>query len=42
MGMMMGYPEVFEKLQAEGDTTVPARLVKYMTSYNFSFNIIEP
>jgi len=42
MGMMMGYPDVLDQLQAEGDTTVPARLVKYMVSYDFGFNIIEP
>ena len=42
VGMMMGNPEAFEKLQAEGDATVPVRLVKYMTSYNFNFNIVEP
>lgn len=42
MGMMMGNQEVFEKLKVEGDATVPVRLVKYMTSYDFGFNIIEP
>jgi len=42
MGMMMGNQDVFENIQAEGDATVPARLVKYMTAYDFGFNIIEP
>ena len=42
MGMMMGYKEVFQNIRTEGDATVPVRLVKYMTQYNFAFNIIEP
>ncbi len=42
MGMMMGNKEVFEKVQTEGDATVPVRLVKYMKAYDFNFNIIEP
>ena len=42
MGMMMGNQDVFGKIQAEGDATVPTRLVKYMTAYDFNFNIIEP
>lgn len=42
MGMMMGYKEVFNSIHTEGDASVPIRLVKYMTSYNFNFNIIEP
>ena len=42
MGMMMGFQEAFQNLQTEGDATVPARLVKYMTAYDFGFNIIEP
>ena len=42
MGMMMGNQEVFQNLHTEGDATVPARLVKYMTAYDFGFNIIEP
>lgn len=42
MGMMMGSKDVFAALQPEGDATVPARLVKYMTPYSPTFNIIEP
>ena len=42
MGMMMGNQEVFGNIRAEGDATVPVRLVKYMTAYDFNFNIIEP
>ena len=42
MGMMMGNQDVFGALKPEGDGTVPVRLVKYMTAYNFGFNIIEP
>ena len=42
MGMMMGRQDVFENVETEGDATVPVRLVKYMTAFNFDFNIIEP
>ena len=42
MGMMMGNQEVFGNIRTEGDATVPVRLVKYMTAYDFNFNIIEP
>ena len=31
-----------KNVETEGDATVPVRLVKYMTAFNFDFNIIEP
>ena len=40
--MISGDREVFGQLEAEGDATVPERLVKYMTPSPRNFNIIEP
>jgi alkyl sulfatase BDS1-like metallo-beta-lactamase superfamily hydrolase len=40
--MISGDREVFDQLEAEGDATVPERLVKYMTPSPRNFNIIEP
>lgn len=42
MGMMMGNAQALANIHSEGDDTVPGRLVKYMTTYDFNFNIIEP
>ena len=42
LGMMMGNKEVFAALQPEGDATVPVRLVKYITPFAQTFNIVEP
>ena len=42
MALMNGNTEVIEKMNIEGDATVPARLVKSMSPINRNFNIIEP
>ena len=42
MGLMMGMKEVLQRISVEGDKTVPARLIKYMTPFTTDFNIIEP
>lgn len=42
MALMNGNMEVIEKMKIEGDATVPARLVKYMSPINRNLNIIEP
>ncbi len=42
LSMISGDQEVYASLQTEGDASVPARLVKYMTPASRSFNIIEP
>ena len=42
LGLMTGNTAVLEKMQIEGDTTVPLRLIKYMSPINNTFNIIEP
>ena len=43
LGLMSGRMEVLENIKVTGDETVPARLVKYMTTtMNNAFNIIEP
>ena len=42
LALMNGNTDVTAKMQIEGDDTVPARLVKYMTPINRNFNIIEP
>ena len=39
---MNGNTDVLDKMQIEGDATVPLRLVKYMSPINRNFNIIEP
>jgi len=42
LGMMMGNKDVMGAVTIEGDETVPARLVKYMTPFAQTFNIVEP
>ena len=42
LGMMMGNSEVFAAITTEGDASVPARLVKYLTPFAQTFNIVEP
>ena len=42
MGLMMVNKEVLQRISAEGDKTVPVRLIKYMTPFKADFNIIEP
>ena len=42
MGLMMVNKEVLQRISAEGDKTVPVRLIKYMTPFKTDFNIIEP
>jgi len=42
MGLMIGRKEVLKLVKAEGDATVPVRLIKYMTPFTSDFNIIEP
>ena len=42
LALMNGNTDVLDKMQIEGDATVPLRLVKYMSPINRNFNIIEP
>jgi alkyl sulfatase BDS1-like metallo-beta-lactamase superfamily hydrolase len=42
MGLMTGRKEALKLIKAEGDATVPVRLIKYMTPFTSEFNIIEP
>ena len=42
LALMNGNADVIAKMTVEGDDTVPARLVKYMSPINRNFNIIEP
>lgn len=42
LGLMMGNKDVIAALTPEGDATVPVRLVKYMTPFVQTFNIVEP
>ena len=42
LALMNGNLDVTAKMKIEGDETVPARLVKYMSPINRNFNIIEP
>ena len=42
LALMNGNLDVTAQMKIEGDDTVPARLVKYMTPINRNFNIIEP
>ncbi|MBR4908635.1 MAG: MBL fold metallo-hydrolase [Acidaminococcaceae bacterium] len=42
LGLMSGRKEVMKLITAEGDATVPVRLVKYMTPFKSDFNIVEP
>ena len=42
LGMMMGNSDVFSNLTVEGDASIPVRLVKYLTPFSPTFNIVEP
>lgn len=42
LGMMAGNEQMMGALAPEGDATVPTRLIKYMTAFAPTFNIIEP
>ena len=42
LGMMMGNAEALKTITLEGDATVPVRLVKYLTPFAQTFNIVEP
>ena len=42
LGLMSGRKEVMKLITAEGDATIPVRLVKYMTLFKSDFNIVEP
>ena len=42
LSLVSGDQEIIDQLETEGDGTVPARLVKYMTESPRNFNIIEP
>ena len=42
LALMNGNMDVTANMKIDGDDTVPARLVKYMTPINRNFNIIEP
>ena len=42
LGLMMGNEEAVAAITVEGDETVPSRLVKYMTPFAQTFNIVEP
>lgn len=42
LGMMMGNQDVFAAVKIEGDASVPGRLVKYITPFQQTFNIVEP
>ncbi len=42
LALMMGNTGIVTKMTAEGDETVPVRMVQYMKPVNRSFNIIEP
>ena len=39
---MLGDKDAIQDMSITGDTSVPERLVKYMTSFTMDFNIIEP
>jgi alkyl sulfatase BDS1-like metallo-beta-lactamase superfamily hydrolase len=42
LGMTFGKEEAIRSVSAEGDPTVVRRLLKYMTPFPLTFNIIEP
>ena len=42
LALMNGNMDVSANMKIDGDETVPARMVKYMTPINRNFNIIEP
>ena len=42
LGMMMGNKDVFGAVAMEGDVSVPVRLVKYITPFAQTFNVVEP
>lgn len=42
LGLMMGSKDAIAAVRADGDSTAPVRLVKYMTPFSQTFNIVEP
>ena len=42
LGLMMGNADAGDGITVEGDETVPARLVRYMTPFAQTFDIVEP
>ncbi len=42
LGLMMGNRDVIAAMRVEGDSTAPIRLVKYMTAFAQTFNVVEP
>ena len=42
LGLMMGSKDAIDAVRADGDSTAPVRLVKYMTPFSQTFNIVEP
>jgi alkyl sulfatase BDS1-like metallo-beta-lactamase superfamily hydrolase len=42
LGLMMGNKDAADAIAVEGDETVPARLVRYITPFAQTFNIVEP
>jgi alkyl sulfatase BDS1-like metallo-beta-lactamase superfamily hydrolase len=42
LALINGNTDVIANMTVEGDDTVPARLVKYISPINRNFNIIEP
>ena len=42
LGLMMGSEEVMAAVHVDGDSTAPVRLVKYITPFSQTFNIVEP
>ena len=42
LGLMMGSKDAIAAVRADGDSTAPVRLVKYITPFSQTFNIVEP
>ena len=42
LGLMMGSEEAVAAVHVDGDSTAPVRLVKYITPFSQTFNIVEP
>jgi alkyl sulfatase BDS1-like metallo-beta-lactamase superfamily hydrolase len=42
LGLMTGSPEVIQKVACEGDRGALVRLLKYMTVFEATFNVVEP
>ena len=42
LGLMMGSGEAMAAVHVDGDSTAPVRLVKYITPFSQTFNIVEP